>query len=145
LRRELRDDVLVEELAVGHTQVEAAERAGVSPRTVARRLEDPKFRGRVRARRDERYAQSTDRVVALLPEAIVAFSRVLAETDDDAIRLRAAKNIVDAAGRLRALEVEGRLAEVETRLDQLREDPDVAGGQTPGTSGAGVRPGSSTR
>jgi hypothetical protein len=144
LRRELRDDVLVKELAVGHTQVEAAERAGVSPRTVARRLEDPEFRGRVRARRDERYAQSADRIVALLPDAVAAFTRVLAETADDAIRLRAAKNIVDAAGRLRALDVEGRLTEVETRLDQLREDPDVAGGRTPDTR-AGGRTGGSTQ
>ena len=42
--RKSADSVLIVALAAGRTVGEAAEEAGVSPRTVHRRLDDPEFR-----------------------------------------------------------------------------------------------------
>ena len=46
VRAETRDEIIIRVLAVGGTQREAASRAQVTPRTVARRLAEPAFVGR---------------------------------------------------------------------------------------------------
>jgi hypothetical protein len=136
LRRETQDAKLIEELAAGHTQVQAAAAAHVSVRTVYRRLQEPGFQARVRARKDELFSQSVDQAVALLPKAISAIARVVTAGEDDAVRVRAAKVAVDVATRLRALDVGGRLVELEVRLEALGAESDGANPQSPGTAGS---------
>lgn len=114
LRREAVDEVLVSSLAAGLSQVDAGDRAGVTDRTVRRRLEEPEFVARVRDKRREMVGEATGRVTSLLTAAVDTFGELL-ESADPGIRLRAATAIVrttseyhvneDFAARLTDLEV----------------------------------------
>jgi hypothetical protein len=97
--REATDETLVESLARGATQVSAAADAGVSDRTVRRRLEDPEFVAQVRAVRRELVDQATDEATALLSEAIESIADVM-RTGDPATRLRAATAMIGIVDRL---------------------------------------------
>ena len=55
------DPVLAAALASGGTWKEAAEAAGVSERTVGRRLKDPAFRGTVSRLREEIFSRAAAR------------------------------------------------------------------------------------
>ena len=127
MSQESSDEILVDQLARGANQIEAGDAAGVSDRTVRRRLEDPQFVSRVRARRS-----------AILDEVnafIVSSARAAAETIDElrlgaeseSVRLNAALAVirtsrsiveVDALGE-RLSGVEQKLVELEA---QLREE-----------------------
>ena len=59
MRQESSDAILVERLSRGATQVDAALDAGVTTRTVRRRLADASFVGRVRERRSQLFDEAT--------------------------------------------------------------------------------------
>jgi hypothetical protein len=117
-RREASDEILVEGLAAGLSFVQAGDLAGVSSKTVQRRLQDPEFARRVSRRRDERVGE----VTGLLVDASHAAVGVLREglgAERFADRLRSAQLILTMSGRFRELEdLSARLAEVEARLNE---------------------------
>ncbi|MFN2490429.1 MAG: hypothetical protein ABR529_11965, partial [Actinomycetota bacterium] len=118
------DDLLVVALAAGLTVAAAAERAGVSPATVTRRLRDATFRARVTDAR----AQAVERAGAQLTAAFSAAVETLVallRSPNHSVAIAAATRILDLGLRLReAHELEQRLCALEAeRRPALRSLP----------------------
>ncbi len=108
-RRADLDEVVMAALAVGDTYAEA----GVSERTVRRRMSEPTFAGEVSARRGEFVGALAGQLVASGPEAVAVVRRCLISADD-AVALRAAQLLLTMGNQLRhAHELEVRLAALE--------------------------------
>ncbi len=107
------DDLLVEALGKGRTQVQAAAFAGVSERTVRRRLEDPDFAARVRDARAEFTRAAAAQLGGLYEKAIGVLNDSL-EDGDGKVRLRAAQVVLKTGPEFRAHgELEERLLALE--------------------------------
>ena len=109
------DALLVAALAAGSTQQEAATKAGVSLRTVVRRLGDADFRLAVLQARGD----LVDRAIGLLADAgtsAVGTLKGLLGAESEMARLGAAKAILELGAKLREQgEIEARLRAVEAR------------------------------
>ena len=117
MRRAQLDDLLVELLANGRTYAGAGESAGVSERTVRRRMSDPVFAGRVSRRRGEHVGALVGQLVDAGDEAIEVLRGSL-HADTDAVRLRAAELVLRLGTQLRhGHELEARLIALETGPD----------------------------
>jgi hypothetical protein len=87
----------VDMLATGVTITGAAEAVGVSRQTVSEWAnKDSNFRAALNKRRAELWTEQTDRVRALLPQAVDRIERALALDDGDS--LRAALALLKLAG-----------------------------------------------
>ena len=105
-------------LAGGATYEDAAERAGVSERTVRRRLDDPAFRHRVDAARAEMLSRAVARLTGASVEAVEALRGLLGSGQDFA-RLGAARAILELGLKLREqLDLAGRVAALEQAAEQ---------------------------
>src|SRR5256714_587686 len=91
--------ILVTALAKGATVPQAAAQAGVSERTVYRRLADPAFRARIETLR----AEMVQRAAALLIAAAIHAAKTLidlqASATPAAVRRRAARDILELSER----------------------------------------------
>jgi hypothetical protein len=120
--RQKGDAALVLALAAGQTARDAARSAGVGERTATRRLADPAFRRRVEALRADLVRQAAGRLVEGMTQAADTL-RSLLEARSEAVRLGAARTILELAPRLReAAELEERLRALEERLGQTAEE-----------------------
>ncbi len=120
-RSAARDEVLVAALATGATQTEAARMAGMSERTVRRRLDETAFADRVAAERRAVATRTAARITALASHDAVAVVRELMVNEDVApsVRLRAALGVLTVAPAWRDKgELEATVAAVEARLPQ---------------------------
>ena len=110
------DAALVAALAAGRTAQDAAREAGVSERTVYRRLDDPAFKRQV----DEARAEMLARAVAMLTSAsveAVETLRGLLGSPMDFARLAAARAILEVGHKYREqLDLAERVAALEERL-----------------------------
>ena len=107
------DDALVAALAAGLTVPEAAKRAGLSERTVHRRLVDPAFRGRISKARGELFSAAMGRLAASATKATDTLERLMTSTKD-AVALGAARSVLELGQRLReSVELEQRIAALE--------------------------------
>lgn len=122
------DRLIIEALATGATQAEAAGLAGVSERTVRRRMADDAFAREVSVRRGDRVSELTGKLVEASFEAVRTLEAGLtAERDSD--RLRAAHQLLLLVVRYRSEgELERRLTAVERALEH---EADEAGSGTP--------------
>lgn len=119
-RRSAQDDILVEALASGRTYSEAGELAGVSHRTVARRMAEPAFARLVRDRRDEQVHTVAGRLSTMANTAVIAIVSCL-EDDEAKTRLAAGKLILELVLKFRHqhhLEVD--VAEIREHLQMDR-------------------------
>lgn len=117
--REHQDELVVEALATGLGYAAAGAVAGISERTVRRRMADSGFAARVSVRRGERVATVTGQLVHAGGEAIEVLRECLG-SEADAVRLRAAQLILTLGTQLRhAHELEERLAAVEARSSSI--------------------------
>jgi hypothetical protein len=125
--RRTADTVLIAQLAAGRTQDEAARQAGVSPKTVERRLREPAFRAQVEAARREAVTRAVS-VVAEGATAAAATLRLLLQAEAESVRLGAARSLMEYA-------IKGtELTDVLARLDALeaRAREPAAAGRTNG-------------
>ncbi|CAA9293305.1 MAG: hypothetical protein AVDCRST_MAG77-4946 [uncultured Chloroflexi bacterium] len=103
-------------LAAGATYTDAGQRAGVSERTVARRMEDTAFRAEVADCR----RLMVERAIGQLADAstaAVATLRALLDAESDTARLGAARSILELGTKLReSVEMEARLIELEQQI-----------------------------
>jgi hypothetical protein len=109
------DDLMAAALAAGKTQQQAADAAGVSRRTVVRRLTDPAFRDRVTQLRLEAVTRGLGILAGGIVGAVEQMIELCRHGKDESVRLRAAVAIADTchrywtefdlAERLRRLEV----------------------------------------
>jgi len=115
-RAEAVDDILVQALAEGLTQLAAGKRAGVTDRTVRRRLEDKAFSDRVRAARRRMTDEAAGRAAALLGEAVEVVGSIL-RTADPGLQLRAAQTILRVADQTAEVDaLSRRVEELETAM-----------------------------
>jgi len=121
IRRETYERRLVAALAEGATQVEAGRRAGVTDRTVRRRLDEPEFLERVRTERAAMLGRASGRSAALVVEAMAVVQTLLG-SDDEPIQLRAAQLAIDTARKfVTDDEVQARLSRLEHVAEHIEE------------------------
>ena len=108
------DDDLIEQLARGETIRRAARLAGFSERSAHRRLADPAFRLRIQEIRAAAIENTSARLSHASNEAALTL-RYLLTSESDAVRLGAARAILDTSMRYReAIDFETRLSALET-------------------------------
>jgi hypothetical protein len=116
-RRRVQDDLLIVALARGLSSERAGEVAGVSGRTVRRRMRDPGFGRRVREVRDQWVDRVTGQLIGGASDAVNTIVVECRDGERSADRLRAASLLLGLGLRYRqAAELEARVRELETRL-----------------------------
>jgi predicted ArsR family transcriptional regulator len=115
--RKLADAVLAGHLAAGLTHAQAAVKAGVSERTVRRRLDDPKFRKLVEELKGEAVGRAVNILGRTMSGAAVELAKLL-KSEEEKTRLQAAKAIIELGMKARQhADLERRLDEVEALLN----------------------------
>ncbi len=108
-------------IASGSTIVEAAERAGISERTVRRRLDDPDYRMEISRLRSKLLDAAVGRLVAATTQAAGTMQALL-EADSEHVRLGAAKGILEFGLSLQeALETQTRITTLEELYVERRQ------------------------
>jgi AcrR family transcriptional regulator len=120
-KRQRMDEILLTALACGASIEQAARKAGVSERTVYRRLRDPAFAQQLRAAR----ADIRKRTSAALSAGSLEGARALLDLVKPAVaptvRLGAARALLELSVKLvEAEEFEERLAALEQQLDKKK-------------------------
>ena len=122
-RKKKADADLVLTLACGASPENAAQKTGMSVRTVLRRLADPRFRAQVNDMR----AEMARRIAGMLTAGGIGSLKTLTTLQESAVsesvRSGAARAILELGCKMReSVELTERLAVLETRLDQLLAD-----------------------
>lgn len=112
--REAQDEILVDALATGVSYEAAAELAGCSGRTVARRMADPEFARRVSKRRGERVVATAGQLTSLSSEAVETIRGCL-DDESPRVRLAAAKALLDLGAKYR------NTHDLEVEIAEIRE------------------------
>jgi hypothetical protein len=117
-RRKKAETELVLALACGASPEQAAQKTGVSVRTVYRRLTEAAFRAQVRDLR----AEMLERTAAMLTAAGLGSVRTLTKLQESAVsesvRLGAARSTLELGCKMReAVDFEGRLTALEARTE----------------------------
>lgn len=110
------DGRLIELLACGASNSEAAKGAGVDRRTVFRRQQDPEFRSQVESFRDEMLSAAAGKLAKATGKAIETLESLLTG-ESDSVRLGAARGIIDSTIRIHELtQVVSRISALEAAL-----------------------------
>ncbi len=118
-RREAGDEVLLDALATGLSYLEAGELAGLSARTVRRRMTAPDFAAELARRRAMRVSDVTGRLVAASERAVQVLLELL-ESQVAGERLRSAELILNMGRRFRSdTDIDVRLSTLEARPAQV--------------------------
>lgn len=125
------DRTLIAALAAGATQAAAATAAGMSERTVRRRLTDPIFAARVSAERTDLVATVTGRLIGAATAAVQTLEDVLAAKGTGvrqlSVRTRAAAVILaETRTWSAAQDLEDRIARLEDQLATRHDRPRLA-------------------
>lgn len=111
------DHLLLLALACGMTVENAADTAHISRRTAHRRLNDAEFAKRLEELRKDMVERTSAMITAAGPEAVKTLRNLLDASNGGAIRLGAARALLELGVRLRDLVVvEERLAALEERI-----------------------------
>jgi hypothetical protein len=122
------ESVLVAALAGGATVRDAAKTANVGERTVYRRLEDPAFQQEVTDARAELIGRTVGALVEASTEAVQTLRTLLGIGYPPAVRLRAARSVLELGTQLRESEELGkRIAALEQQQAML--PPQQLGGE----------------
>jgi transposase-like protein len=121
LRKKAEDKLLLA-LACGATVESAARECGISPRTVYRRLTDPRFRRRLQALRGDMVQRTAGTLTAASSEAVRTLLELLKPAVAANTRLGAARAVLESGVKLRELaEFEERLAALEEQMQTQQE------------------------
>ena len=111
------DALLIAKLAAGGTQDQAAAAASCSPKTVVRRMKDPKFRAELDEARKQLFEAAFGRVVAAAQAAAGTLITLLARDSPPATRLGAARTLLESSVKFREQhEIAERVRALEERL-----------------------------
>jgi len=124
------DGLLLAALAGGASHQEAATQAGVSLRTVYRRLEDVTFRQQLAEARGALITRATGKLAAACSAAAATLAALL-RGDSESVRLSAARSILELATKMRESE------ELAARVAAL-EDQHAAAATTKGARAWGA-------
>jgi hypothetical protein len=109
------DDVLLLALACGATMDAAAQKAGVSKATVKRRMQDPEFRRQLQEVRSDMVKRAAGTLTAASTEAIKTLLSLQQATIQNAVRLGAARSILEIGIKMR------EVADMDERLTALEQ------------------------
>lgn len=116
-QRKKSEDPLLLALACGATVEAAARQCGLSDRTVYRRLQDPEFKKKLENVRSDMIQRSAGMLTAAAGEAVRTLLSLQKEAIPAAVRLGAARAILEIGIKLRQMaELEQRLTELEERV-----------------------------
>ncbi|MFO0815306.1 MAG: hypothetical protein U0796_18990 [Gemmatales bacterium] len=111
------NETLLISLACGSTIEAAAAKAGVTPRTVHRRLADPDFRQQLQEFRANMIERASSMLGAAAMEAVKTLLSLMERSVPHATRLGAARAVLELGIKLRDLiEVERRLSALELAM-----------------------------
>ena len=110
-------------LAAGASYRGAADVAGVTARTIARRMDDQVYQRHVQALRAEMLSNASGRLARLTLRAAIRLGELL-DSENDQVVLGAARAILDQAGRYR------ELVELSERIARLEELVNTSAGVT---------------
>ena len=134
------ETALVSALASGATVAQAALRAGVSERTVYRRLEKPEFQARIDALQDEMIQQVASVLTAAAQVGVQSLVALQDPSTAPNVRRSAARDLLELGLRLReAADWEKRLAALENRT-VISNAASFQAGPMPTSSSAKRRP-----
>ncbi len=113
------DEPLLLALACGATVQAAAQKAGISPATAYRRLQEAGLKQRLQELRADMVQRTSGMLTAAAGEAVKTLLALQRDTTPAAVRLGAARAILEIGLKVRdATELEERLATLEQRLAQ---------------------------
>ena len=119
--RHNRDTIIVEALARGEGQAATASLVGCSVSTIRRRLDDAEFWKRVERFRAEMLDAAAGKLGSTVVKAVTTLESLLSSETPPAVRMAAAKSIVDFSLRTReALSWEKRITELEARANSAK-------------------------
>jgi hypothetical protein len=119
--RKRADETFLAAFACGATVEKAAEKAGFSKSTASRRLQDQDFQKRLAEVKAETVRRASAMLNASGLEAIKTLLELLNPSYPPAVRLGAARSIIELGVRLREIvELEGRIAALEGK-EQVKE------------------------
>jgi hypothetical protein len=125
------DERLLMALACGATVDAAAQAAGLHKRTVYRCLEDPAFVQRLQQARHDMVQRTNGMLTAAAGESVKALLALVKERTQPAVRLGAARAVLEIGMRLRQqAELEQRIAALEVAQQQGQQGP-AANGRAP--------------
>jgi hypothetical protein len=111
-------------LAGGATVEGAARKAGVSEKTVYRRLERPEFRQQLQALRADMVQRTAGALTAAATKSLRTLLELQKATHPAAVRLGAARSILELGLKFReTAELAERLAAVEAQLAATPQEP----------------------
>jgi transposase-like protein len=112
--RKKAEEALLLALACGASVEQAARQCGLSSRTVYRRLAEPDFRRRLQALRCDMVSRTAGTLTAAASEAVRTLLEILRSAAPPAVRLAAARAVLELGVKLRdAADLEERLADLE--------------------------------
>jgi hypothetical protein len=115
--RRIIDDILIAALTCGATWEAAAQKAGVSKATVQRRLKDPAFCQRLRELSTDMVKRASAALTAASVEAIKTLLSLQASSIPHAVRLGAARSILEIGIKMREVaDLEERLVALEAQM-----------------------------
>jgi hypothetical protein len=114
--RQAHDAALVAALAAGESQAVAAAQAGVSVRTLRRRLNDPSFVAQLDALGRHVRRRVADELAGGALEAVQTLRALLGRDYEPVVQLRAADALLTHSTRVAELELEHLIDGFETRL-----------------------------
>jgi hypothetical protein len=123
------EEVLVLALASGVPVPEAAKQSGLSENVVRRKLAVDRFRQRLLRARADMTEQATGVLTAAGLEAARVLAELLMPGRPPALRLAAAKAVIETGIKLRTVvDLETQVADLERRLDEQQAASHPAGG-----------------
>jgi hypothetical protein len=116
------DDLLLLTLACGATAEAAAQQAGVSRATVQRRLQETEFQQRLQQIRSDMLQRTSGMLTAAGGESVKTLVILQRETAPFAVRLGAARSVLELGTKLReTAEFEARLAALERQAAERKQ------------------------
>ena len=121
------DEVLVTALACGATLDNAAHSAGMSPRTVHRRLKEPAFLERLKEARADMLQRTAGMLTAAGPESVKTLITLQQTTNAGSVRLGAARSVLEMGVKVReASELAQRLAALEAQVNAAGSSEEIS-------------------
>jgi hypothetical protein len=123
-KRKEAEQVLLMALACGATIENAAAKAGVGKSTVNRRLDDPVFTRRLQEMKSAMVARTASMLTAAATEAVKTLLELQNPNSPAAVRLNAAKAIIELGSKLReTCELQDRISALEQQLAGESDPP----------------------
>lgn len=117
-----RDAALIAALCNGASRAEAAKAAGVSLRTVARRMADEAFRQGIAEWRTVAFEQAAARLGAIASRAVATLEELLGESFSPMVRLGSARAVLELGNRyFESAELAARVAVLEKIITEGRQ------------------------